>query len=147
MLEESLFDFPGALVLVSHDRHLVHRVTTEILALDGKGGAQHFADYEQWQTHHRDGGAPKKSKPAARRTASPPKAKRLSYLEKREWEGMEETILTAEARVIEERSRTEDPAIATDADLLEERLQDLAEAQQEVNRLYARWAELEAKLS
>jgi len=146
VLEESLFDFPGALVLVSHDRHLIDRVTTEILALDGKGGAQHFADYEQWQAHHRGGGAPKKSKPAANRTALPPRAKRLSYLEKREWEGMEETILAAEARVIEAKSRTEDPTIATEADLLEQRLQALAEAQQEVNRLYARWADLEAKL-
>jgi ATP-binding cassette subfamily F protein uup len=147
VLEESLIDFPGAMVLVSHDRHLVDRVTTEILALDGKGGAQHFADYEQWLAHRRDAGAPKRNKPAAGRTSSPPQAKRLSYLEKREWEGMEEKLLTAEARVTEEKSRAEDPTIATDAAVLEARLQALAEAQQEVDQLYARWAELEEKLS
>jgi ATP-binding cassette subfamily F protein uup len=146
VLEESLIDFPGALVLVSHDRHLVDRVTTEILALDGSGGVQRYADYDQWQADRRAGAAPKKSKPAATERATPrPKAKRLSYFEQREWEGMEERVLAAEARVDEGKSRAADPSIATDAAALQERLQDLDEAQREVDRLYERWAELEAK--
>ena len=148
LLEESLLDFPGALVLVSHDRQLVDRVTTEILALDGRGGVQRYADYDQWQADRRSTGAPKKTKPAtSERTAPRPKAKRLNYLEQREWEGMEERVLAAEARVAEGRSRTEDPSIATDAAALQERWQALDEAQREVDRLYERWAELEAKLS
>ena len=110
-------------------------MTTEILALDGKGGVLHFTDYDQWQAQRRAGDAPTKSKPAAKRTASPTKAKRLSYLEKREWEGMEEKVLAAEARMTEEKSRTEDPTVATDAAVLEERLQALAEAQQEVDQV------------
>jgi ATP-binding cassette subfamily F protein uup len=48
VLEEALLDFPGALVLVSHDRYLLDRVSTQVIALDGRGGAQHFADYDQW---------------------------------------------------------------------------------------------------
>jgi ATP-binding cassette subfamily F protein uup len=148
VLEESLLDFPGALVLVSHDRHLVDRVTTEILALDGRGGVQRYADYDQWQADRRAGGEPKKRKPSAtERTTQRPKAKRLTYLEQREWEGMEERVLTAEARVAEARVGTEDPSIATDAAALQERLQALDEAQGELDRLYERWAELEAKLS
>jgi len=147
VLEESLIDFPGALVLVSHDRHMVDRVTTEILALDGNGGAQRYADYDQWQNHRRTIGTPKKSKTAgSRRTAPRPKARRLSYLEKREWEGMEERVLAAEDRVTEGKSRTEDPSIATDSVALQEHLQALEEAQREVDALYERWAELEAKL-
>ena len=147
ILEESLIDFPGALVLVSHDRHLVDRVTTEILALDGSGGVQRYADYDQWQTHRQATRTPKKSKPATTdRSPARPKAKRLSYLEKREWEEMEERVLAAEAQVAAAKSRTEDPSIITDATELEQRLQALQEAQREVERLYARWAELEAKL-
>ena len=147
VLEESLIDFPGALVLVSHDRHLVDRVTTEILALDGNGGMQRYADYDQWLAHRRAIGAPKRSKPATtERTAPRPKAKRLTYLEQREWDGMEEMVLAAESRVAERRSRTEDPSIATDAAALQERLQALDEAQREVDRLYERWAELETGL-
>src|SRR5262249_34372200 len=48
-LEESLLDFAGALVLVTHDRYLLDRVSTQLLALDGRGGARPFADYEQWE--------------------------------------------------------------------------------------------------
>ncbi|HRC86991.1 MAG TPA: ABC-F family ATP-binding cassette domain-containing protein, partial [Thermoanaerobaculia bacterium] len=49
VLEESLLEFPGALVLVTHDRYLLDRVSTAILALDGQGGCQLFADTAQWE--------------------------------------------------------------------------------------------------
>ncbi len=147
VLEESLVDFPGALVLVSHDRHLVDRVTTEILALDGSGGVQRYADYDQWQTRLRAGKAPKKKPTKTQPTPPHVKAKRLSYLEKREWEGMEESVLAAEARLAAGRSRAEDPTIASDATELEKRFQAVEAARQEVDDLYARWAELESKLS
>jgi ATP-binding cassette subfamily F protein uup len=147
VLEESLNDFPGALVIVSHDRHLVDRVTTAILALDGSGGVERYADYDQWQADRPAARAPKKSKPATAGRAAPrPKSKRLTYLEQREWDGMEASVLAAEALVAERRSRTEDPSIATDADALQERSQFLEEAEREVDRLYERWAELEAKM-
>jgi len=146
LLEESLIDFPGALVLVSHDRHLVDRVTTEILALDGDGGVQRYADYDQWQADRRAAGSPRTSKPATtEREPRRPEAKRLTYLEKREWDGMEDRVLNAEAQVSEAKSRAEDTSIATDAAELEKRVLALDEAQREVDRLYERWAELEAK--
>jgi ATP-binding cassette subfamily F protein uup len=53
VLEESLLEFPGALVLVTHDRYLLDRVSTRILALDGSGGAEYFADYTQWEADSR----------------------------------------------------------------------------------------------
>jgi len=146
VLEESLIDFPGALVLVSHDRHLVDRVTTAILALDGNGGVQRYADYDQWQANRRATAKPKKTKTATTASTTPrPGSKRLTYLEQREWEGMEESVLAAEARVAEAKVHAEDPSIATDSAALQERLQALEEAQQQVDRLYERWAELEAK--
>src|SRR6185436_1527438 len=55
VLEESLLEFPGALVLVTHDRYLLDRVSTRVLALDGRGGAEYFADYGQWLS---EGGRP-----------------------------------------------------------------------------------------
>jgi ATP-binding cassette subfamily F protein uup len=146
VLEESLIDFPGALVLVSHDRHLLDRVSTDILALDGRVAAERYADYDQWQSDRRTTLMPDRGKSAAtERTASRRKAKRLTYLEQQEWEGMEEQLLAAEARLDEARLRAADPAIATDAAALQQRLQALDEVQAEVDRLYARWAELETK--
>src|SRR6185295_13812702 len=44
VLEESLAEFPGALVLVTHDRLLLDSVATVILALDGQGGVVAYAD-------------------------------------------------------------------------------------------------------
>ncbi|NKB87200.1 MAG: ATP-binding cassette domain-containing protein [Acidobacteria bacterium] len=146
VLEESLIGFPGALVLVSHDRQLVDRVTTAILALDGRGGTQRYADYHQWQEERTAAKAPKKSRAAVAKPTAP-KRKRLSYNEQREYGGMEQKILEAETRAEEARARTEDPAIATDPTKLQERFQAMADAQSEVDRLYARWAELEAMLS
>ena len=44
VLEESLEDFPGALVLVTHDRFMLERLSTELLALDGEGGAKQLRE-------------------------------------------------------------------------------------------------------
>jgi len=147
VLEESLLEFPGALVLVTHDRHLIDRVSTTILALDGKGGAERFADYGQWEA---DGGKPPPSSKTTGRAGNAPapapaKNKKLSYNEQREWDGMERIVLDAEARLEEARSRAENPSIASDAAALQLRLAELQAAQHEADRLYARWAELEVK--
>ena len=49
ILEESLLEYTGALVLVTHDRYMLDRVSTIVLGLDGRGGAEMFADYSQWE--------------------------------------------------------------------------------------------------
>src|SRR5437867_4317156 len=49
ILEESLLEYPGAMVLVTHDRFMLDRVSTVVLGLDGLGSAQRFADYSQWE--------------------------------------------------------------------------------------------------
>ncbi|HJR50242.1 MAG TPA: ABC transporter C-terminal domain-containing protein, partial [Gemmatimonadales bacterium] len=65
----------------------------------------------------------------------------------REWDGMEQAILDAETAMEEARLAAEDPAIASDPAALQERYTALDTARAEVNRLYARWAELEARQS
>jgi ATP-binding cassette subfamily F protein uup len=141
VLEDSLLDFPGALVLVTHDRYLVDRVSTSILALDGKGSAEYFADYTQWQDNR-----PRASAATTREGKSAqPKAKKLTYSEQREWETMEANVHVAEECLDAARVASEDPTIATNADLLQQRFADLEFAQDTVDRLYERWAELEQK--
>ncbi|HKR62825.1 MAG TPA: ABC-F family ATP-binding cassette domain-containing protein [Thermoanaerobaculia bacterium] len=145
VLEESLLEFPGALVLVTHDRYLLDRVSTQILALDGKGAAEYFADYGQWESTRQK---PQREKPQTTSNRSPAtKTKRLSYLEQREFDAMETNVLAAEERLAEAKRRAEDPLIATDAHALQTRYAELSAAQDEVDRLYARWAELEAQLA
>jgi ABC transport system ATP-binding/permease protein len=146
VLEESLLEFPGALVLVTHDRYLLDRVSTQILALDGKGSAQYFADYSQWEVEAQ-APSPVKERQARAPVPTPETKKRMGYLEQREFDSMEATVLAAEARLEEAQTRAHDPSIAADAVALQQRFTELDEAQKEVDRLYARWAELEAKLA
>jgi ABC transport system ATP-binding/permease protein len=146
VLEESLAEFPGALVLVTHDRLLLESVSTMVLALDGRGGATFYADYAQWEAARAD--APSEVKPAAARPAPArpaPEAKRLNYREKQEWEQSEARILAAEEALAAAREAVEDPAVQTDPAALQQRCVALEAARREVERLYERWAELEEK--
>ena len=145
VLEDSLAEFDGALVLVTHDRFMLERVSTVIVALDGRGGTSTFADYAQWEAARTDA-EPMPSKAPARAAEPPrPRPKRLGYREQREWDGMEQAILEAERAVEACRRDVDDPAIVSDPTALQQRYAALETAQADVDRLYARWAELEAK--
>jgi ABC transport system ATP-binding/permease protein len=145
VLEENLLDFAGALVLVTHDRYLLDRVVTGVLGLDGEGGVELFADYSQWEDAQ---SVRKKPKPAGVRTvetqAGAGSKKRLSYLDSREWESMEDKILHAEQALDQKKAKVQEAA--ADAVRLQVCYAEMLAAQEEVDRLYARWAELEAKL-
>jgi ATP-binding cassette subfamily F protein uup len=141
VLEESLLEFPGALVLVTHDRYLIDRVSTQILALDGRGRAEYFADYSQWEDNRTSATQPERQPTTDNRQ----RAKRLGYLDQREFDAMEATVLAAEERLADARRRAEDPSIAADATALQQRFAEVAAAEAEVERLYRRWSELEAK--
>jgi ABC transport system ATP-binding/permease protein len=154
ILEESLLEFRGALVLVTHDRYMLDRVSTLVLGLDGLGGAERFADYSQWeawQEERIEGGmrgssAGVKSTVEAGRTAAPAiTKKKLSYLEAREYSTIEQRIADAEELVKKRQAALEDPAIGCDASRLVAAHAELEEAQKALDGLIARWAELEEK--
>ncbi|HEX7765146.1 MAG TPA: ABC-F family ATP-binding cassette domain-containing protein [Nitrospira sp.] len=150
VLEENLLEFPGALILVTHDRWLLDRVSTMMLALDGTGNAEWFADFAQWEAAQ-ERGASGSSGPVPTRAASnngpkPKQARKgLSHSEQKEWDKIEGLIVKAEAAVTACLAATEDPAVTSDATALQARYTALAEAQTNVERLYARWTELEEK--
>jgi ATP-binding cassette subfamily F protein uup len=150
VLEEGLEDFPGALVLVTHDRSLLDRLCTEIVGLDGEGGTRIFASYTQWTAAQRDL-REMKSKPAMPRAlaANAPRGKgrRLSYQEQREWDAMEERILAAEEKVAVRQQEVEAAGQNGDHVRLQECCLALQAAQEVVEKLYGRWQELEAKQS
>ena len=161
ILEESLLEFTGALVLVTHDRYMLDRVSTVVLGLDGDGGAGVFGDYAQWEAWMEDkqkdqtAGAKAQGKKeatssspgaAGAEAASAPVKKKLSYLEAREYDHMEELINEAEEDLELARIAAGDPKIATDAAKLLKTHQELEHAQKVVDDLYKRWAELEGKI-
>lgn len=148
VLENSLEEFAGAVVLVTHDRYLLDRISTEILALDGLGNARIYADLAQWeqarQSSIQQELAPKKTSPAAPRVLKP-SPKRLTWSEQRELQSMEANIEQAESHLASLQARAADPQTGSNYELMHQIYEELAAAQQEVDRLYGRWAELSEK--
>jgi ATP-binding cassette subfamily F protein uup len=156
ILEESLLEYRGALVLVTHDRYMLDRVSTIVLGLDGRGDAERFADYSQWDVWLRT----QQAKPSADATAaaattrkgreSAPQdtnrpgatSKKLSHMENREFASIEKRIAKAEEQLLAKRAALEDPEISSDAPRLHTAYVEMESAQKAVDELYARWAEL-----
>jgi len=155
ILEESLLEFRGALVLVTHDRYMLDRVSTIVLGFDGLGGIERFADYSQWdawqgaQQEERDRAqVPEpvvRARVASNEGAPAAAKKKLSYKELRELESMEQRIAEAEHALHERQAALQDTAIISDGPRLHSASLQLDEARKAVDQLYARWTELEHK--
>jgi len=151
ILEESLLEFRGSLVLVTHDRYLLDRVSSVVLGLDGQGSAESFADYGQWEAWQEERKRavkeaellPRPVPSVAEPTA--PARKKLSYLEAREYAGIEQRIIEAEEMLRGKRAELENPLIASDGPRLVAAQAEVEAAQKNLDLLYARWAELHEK--
>lgn len=149
VLADALESFPGAVLLITHDRYFMDQVATEILAFPPPASAEHstlhrFADYYQWEawidslsTQRKE-----KSKPSA---ASTPSNKKLSFKERTELESIEASIMKLESRLVDLQKQSEDPANFKDHVKLQGLHRDIAGLQIEIEQKYARWSELEAR--
>ena len=150
VLEESLAEFPGALLLVSHDRAFLDRATDSLLAFDPEGGCGVTAlagldQWERWRKERREAGAKaaaREKEPEHAAASAKAARRRLGYLEQRELDGIEPRILDAEERLAARRADCERPEVVSDGPRLVALAREIEEAQAEVDRLYARWAEL-----
>ncbi len=152
VLEESLKEFPGSVLLVTHDRFMLDRLATQVLGLDGKGATKLVAGVSQWLASLEADAAEaaraaQAARPAtaSRSSAAEGRPGRLSYMEQREWDGMESRIHETEARAEKLEAQMREPAVAADHERLQEICRQLDEAHAEVEALYERWAVLEAK--
>ena len=151
ILEESLLEYTGALVLVTHDRFMLDRVSTVVLGLDGKGGAQRFGDYSQWEQWRGEKveeaitPSPGSASASANGSTNGTGKKKLSYLEAREYASIEQKVEDAETRLNAARDVLDDPSVATNAEALTKALHEMEKAQEEADGLYQRWAELTEK--
>jgi ATP-binding cassette subfamily F protein uup len=152
VLEQALLEFPGALVLVTHDRFMLERIATEYIGLDDHGGAKSFVTYGQWNKYRKNptasGAIPnsgsskksKKSKASKTKNAAPEKDNRLrnklTYKEK--------AILEAEKDAAKSERAAADPSLSSDHVRSTSAYESLSNAQGRVKELYARWSELDA---
>ncbi len=155
ILEEALLEFKGALVLVTHDRYMLDRVSNIVLGLDGHAHARVFADYSQWEewkgieqgyVANQQAAANSSQRASSASNAAPASGKKkLSYLEQREFDGIEERVDRADARMAAAHDRLEDSAVVTNPAALTEALAEMEAAQAEHDAVYQRWAELTEK--
>ena len=148
VLEESLSGFPGAIVLVTHDRFMLDRIATEYVGLDGRGGAHPYRTLEQFTREMESRAEAEKRTTRQERVATPPpprrKPRKLGYNEQREFDGMEAAILEAETEAERLEAVANDPGTIADHQRSAEAYAALSVAQDRVQALYARWTELEA---
>ncbi|MEK6674694.1 MAG: ABC-F family ATP-binding cassette domain-containing protein [Planctomycetota bacterium] len=148
VLEESLCEFPGAIVLVTHDRFMLDRVCTEILGLDGDGRVGRYGDCAQWQTAQarrsrgKEGSA---AKPKSKKSKTQAALSGLTASEQKELKEMEATIHDADERVKMCARAMEDPKVSGDHVEAQKRWKELDAAKNQVKALYARWEDLETK--
>lgn len=147
VLEESLEEFPGAIVLITHDRFLMARLCDRLLYLDGHGDAQYFADYDQWLQYKKDmlsATSPSGETSQKHRNKKP---RKLAYEERKELNRIEKQIEKAEEIADDLKRKLHEPEIMCDADRLAKRYAEHQEAQKKVEQLYERWEELEVSRS
>ena len=151
VLEECLTEFQGAVLFVTHDRYFLDQVSTRILAFADGGELIPFADIEQWEswktqlaqgTKNRIGNAKQDS--AGPASADPSgKKRKLSFKEQREFDTMESVIHKAEAELAELAAESSRPELISNSSRLTEISKAMAHLQSEIDRMYARWSELE----
>jgi ABC transport system ATP-binding/permease protein len=151
VLEDALTNFPGCALVVSHDRWFLDKIATGILAFEGEGRVEFYeGDWSAWKGKQQSSVVSGQLSVAERKPEKPEKpkaaaARKLTFKEKQELEGIEAAIGDAEAKVAALQAELEDPTIyksrAADVPAL---VAALDGARAEVDRLYKRWEELDA---
>jgi len=163
LFEEYIADFPGTLLLVSHDRAFLDHVVTSLLVFEGDGVVRDFVGgYSDLSRYRRAHPAPSRPIPtereppaaaaaaAAAAVASAPnphagRARRLSYQVQRELSALPERLQALEAQKSQVESQLADGSLYRGApETLQAHLERLAALTSELEAGYTRWAELEA---
>jgi ATP-binding cassette subfamily F protein uup len=149
LLEELLLDYPGTLLLVSHDREFLNNVVTSTLVLEGDGVVKEYAGgYDDTRQPAAEAPADKAQKAAARpKPARPPaeRPRRLSYAEQRELKELPGLIESLEADVGRLHEVLADPVLYQKPGReIAQAKAELESLQQRLRAAYARWEALEA---
>ena len=151
VLEDALTNFPGCALVVSHDRWFLDKIATGILAFEGDGRVEFYeGDWSAWHARQQLSVASEPLPVSERKPEKPEKpkataARKLTFKEKQELEGIEAAISTAESKVATLQAELEDPTIyKTRVAEVPALVAALDAARAEVDRLYKRWEELDA---
>ena len=151
VLEDTLVNFDGAVLLVSQDRYFLDRTTTSLLAFSERPGAEvtHLVGLSQWEAWYAAereaiAAAAGREKTSSGRTQANAPKRKLSYKDQRDFDTIEARTAAAEARLSALEAEQASPALASNASRLVELTGQIETARADVDALYARWSALEA---
>lgn len=161
ILEASLLEFPGAVVLITHDRYMLDQIANVVLGLGPTSDGSLYADYAQWEEAQKNRlkalskalsakpAPPAEKKKVESSAVAAPAApvsvpKKLTFKDKYELEHMEENIHKLEKELELYHQKLADTAFSSDPVKVQEIYEKLNKAQAQVDLLYKRWQELEA---
>lgn len=142
-LEESLIDYPGAVVLITHDRCMMDRICNLFLALGNLEQTELFSDFAQWEASQKE--ITSQEKPKEKKQDSPVTKIKLSYAEKKEFDQIEGKIMQLEEKVSQLNLSLQAPELALNPERLQTLCTEVGLAENQIEQLYLRWEELEKK--
>lgn len=142
-LEESLIDYPGAVVLITHDRCMMDRICNLFLALGNLEQTELFSDFAQWEASQKE--ITSQEKPKEKKQETPATKIKLSYAEKKEFEQIEGKIMQLEEKVSQLNLSLQAPELALNPEQLQTLCTEVGLAENQIEQLYLRWEELEKK--
>ncbi|MDH4203415.1 MAG: ATP-binding cassette domain-containing protein [Phycisphaerae bacterium] len=147
LLEEFLLNYPGTVLIVSHDRAFLNNVVTSTFVLEGEDVVKEYVGgYDDWLRQRQEPTRPqpeqeKTPKPTAKQSADKPR--KLSYKEKKELESLPQLIETLEAEQQKLHDAMADPNFYKQAAKIATTAARLEELKQQLQTAYTRWEELE----
>ncbi len=151
VLEEALNDFPGCVLVVTHDRYFLDRIATGVLHFEGAGKVTFYeGNYEMFcrLQAQKVEDLKARQKVAEKKNAPPPREKKrtgLSYRERLELEGIEQKIEESEGRKAALEEMLADPSRIGDHNRMAEIGREVEGLDAELVDLMERWEELELK--
>ena len=149
VLENCLQDFPGAVILVTHDRAFMDEVCNQILAFPEMIFFADIGQWEKWFKEKLKKGAQtwKEESRASSGGSKSDGKKKLSYKDQLEYDQMENTIFKKETLLAELEAKSQTPDVLSNSVELVKISTQMGEIQDDIGNLYTRWAELEKKRS
>jgi len=144
ILEDYLENFPGAVITVSHDRYFLDRVAEKIFFFKGDGDVQiifgNYSDYEEKKEAEEKEEEEKIVRETPQKVRQKEKAKKFSFKEQREFDGIDKRIEDLENKIAELEGAIEKHA--TDFEKLNELVSEKEAVEKELEEAMERWTYL-----
>ncbi|OYZ23886.1 MAG: hypothetical protein B7Y39_03235 [Bdellovibrio sp. 28-41-41] len=145
-LQKALADFPGGIILVTHDRYFMDVSCNQIMYMDPPEPIQLFSDYFQWEDYYARANLLKEQeKLSAKKDKKAAVKKGLNFNETREFEGVEKEIAQLEEKLEKLKNESQQETTLADSKRTYEIFVEMDQTSKKIDTLFTRWQELDLK--